>query len=165
MTQFLIDTNALIDAYDRYYPQGVFDSVWKWMSENKDILITSRVYKELMQAENGLSDWVKDNLKVRKIDEEVAVLEYAEVQEFLNTGNRWTGGGLAEWVETDAKADPWLVAYAKNVNATIVTHEKLVGPDAGSNSTKEPKIPFVAKELGVSTISLWELFKLEAAHF
>lgn len=165
MTQFLIDTNALIDAYDRYYPQGVFDNVWKWIGANPNILITNRVYKELMLDENGLSDWVKKNLISRKIDEEVAVEEYAEVQVFLNTGNRWAGGGLAEWVETDTKADPWLVAYAKKINATIVTHEKLVGPDEGINSTKEPKIPFVAQKLGVSTISLWDLFQVEAAHF
>jgi rRNA-processing protein FCF1 len=57
--KYLLDSNALIDAYDKLYPIGVFGGVWKWIVDCHKFYITKQVYHELVAYEGGLKEWLK----------------------------------------------------------------------------------------------------------
>ncbi|TNL00720.1 DUF4411 family protein [Lactiplantibacillus pentosus] len=54
------------------------------------------------------------------------------------------------------------MACAKQEDYAIVTDERNTGPN-GKATPSEPKIPFVAKALGVQTVDFWKFLDLE--HF
>lgn len=166
MTKYLLDSNALIDAYDKLYPIDVFKSVWEWLITSKKFFITKQVYAELMAYDGGLKTWIKDNFdKSELIDEFVAVQKYAEVAEFLTDSGYWSEAGSNLWLTT-SKADPWLIAYGMyDSDYTVVTHENFNNPNPNSKSGKEPKIPFVASKNNVIVKCLWEVFSIENAVF
>jgi hypothetical protein len=51
-------------------------------------------------------------------------------------------------------ADPWLIAKAKTLSATLVTHEVRAG-----NGSFKPKIPDICDKFGVATIRTNELLR------
>lgn len=74
----------------------------------------------------------------------------------------WTAAGYGQWTFDYTKADPWLIACAKQEDYVMVTDERNTGPN-GKATPSEPKIPFVAKALGVQTVDFWKFLDLE--HF
>lgn len=166
MTKYLLDSNALIDAYDKLYPIGVFGSVWKWLITSKKFFITKQVYEELMAYDGDLKIWIQGHFEKNElIDEFIAVQEYALVADFLTSSGYWSEAGSGLWLNT-SKADPWLIAYGMHdSDCVIVTHENSSNPNPNSNSRKEPKIPFVASKNNVQVQHLWEVFSNENAVF
>jgi hypothetical protein len=59
-----------------------------------------------------------------------------------------------------AVADPWLIAKAKTLGATVVTHEVLA--PLGS---KKVKIPNICREFGVEFCNTFDLLEFGAAQF
>lgn len=166
MTKYLLDSNALIDAYDKLYPISVFGSLWDWIATSGKFFITKQVYDELMIYDGGLKLWIQGNFdRNALIKEYVAVQEYTLVASFLTTSNYWSVAGSNLWLNT-SKADPWLIAYGMyDSDCVIVTHENLTNPSPNSKSNKEPKIPFVAAKHNVRTQHLWEVFCNESVVF
>ena len=56
-------------------------------------------------------------------------------------------------------ADPWLIAAARANDYTIVTEEQGSKGISPKQKNKDPKIPDVAKALGVDTIPLFEMMR------
>lgn len=166
MTKYLLDSNALIDAYDKLYPIGVFSSVWDWLVKSEKFFITKQVYEELMAYDGELKIWIQEHFERSiLIDEFLAVQEYAEIADFLTTSGYWSEAGSKLWLAT-SKADPWLIAYGMHdTDCVIVTHENTSNPGPNSNSNKEPKIPFVANKHKVPVMHLWDVFTNEKAMF
>ena len=52
------------------------------------------------------------------------------------------------------KGDPWLIAKAKTLEATLVTQEATV-----SSSTKKVKIPNICAEFGVRCITTFDMLR------
>ncbi len=57
-------------------------------------------------------------------------------------------------------ADPWLIAKAKVLDATVVTHETLVGPDS-----KKVKIPNVCRHFETRCCDIYDLLDRLSARF
>ncbi|WP_034994865.1 DUF4411 family protein [Liquorilactobacillus vini] len=128
-------------------------------SNDQEIFILDKVYKEMLQGKDELRDWAKCN-KSKVVDSALAVKEYQDVLIYLVSSNKWEPAGYELWASDINKADPWLIACAKMKSLIIVTDEKNSGPN-GKKSRQEPKIPFVADRLGVRTIGFWEFLKLK----
>ena len=65
-----------------------------------------------------------------------------KVQDYLATCGCYRSASYAQW-EPEDKADPWLIAAAKVLHATIVTNEQAVKPTRNQPLKREPKIPDV----------------------
>lgn len=128
--------------------------VWKFFNTNPDIYILDRVYNEITDIEDDLSNWFKNNYSNRLIDSKLSVNEYIKVTTYLMNSGKWTEAGYNEWTEVEGKADPWLIACALQNNYCIVTNERNKGPN-GAITSLEPKIPFVANAFKVKTIDFW----------
>ena len=79
------------------------------------------------------------------------------MQDYLATCGCYRSASYVQW-EPEDKADPWLIAAAKVLRATIVTNEQAVRPTPNQPLKKEPKIPDVAEALGVHTMGLREFY-------
>ena len=76
------------------------------------------------------------------------------MQDYLATCGCYRSASYAQW-EPEDKADPWLIAAAKVLHATIVTNEQAVKPTRNQPLKREPKIPDVAEALGVRKKKTW----------
>ena len=152
----LFDANILIEAKNRYYGLDFAPGFWEFVErESAKVTLKSNdmVLSELQEYKDELSDWSKSKSEIFSISS-----EEQEIQEnFKNVANfvsMHSGYSDAQKVHFLSKADPWLIAAAMYLEATIVTHEKLVG----DTSTKV-KIPNVAREFGVATIDTFEMMR------
>lgn len=159
MSGYLIDSNILIVSNKRYH-QEFFPVVWDFFKNNDDVYMLDRVYNEIIKINDDLCDWAKENYKDRVINADRFVQTYSSILQYLISSNKWTPAGYEQWTTDIGKADPWLIACAKENDLTIITDEKNTGPN-GHATDNEPKIPFVAENFGVRTIDFWELLRVK----
>ncbi len=163
---FLIDASALIMPYRQYYAFDLVPTFWEKLKgcfESEKIVILDKVWSELEKGGSGddLSSWLNSNkslVNTCTYKTEVVIKNYADVLQYIQTSNLYYESAIAAWAVEEI-ADPWLIAAAKANGYIIVTEElgsKGIGP---KQKNKDPKIPDVAKALGVETIPLFEMMR------
>lgn len=164
--KFLIDSSALITPYRQYYAFDLVPSFWaklKECFESGDIVILDRVWNELEKggSEDDLSSWLKDNkssVSICTYKTEKVIKNYADVLQYIQTSDLYYESAIAAWALEEV-ADPWLIAAARANDYTIVTEEQGSKGISPKQKNKDPKIPDVAKALGVDTIPLFEMMR------
>lgn len=159
MNGYLLDANIFINA-NRYYKREFFPIVWNFFRNTPEVLMLDRVYREIVALDDELSEWAKVYYKNNSISADQFIVEYQQVSEYLVGSQKWEPAGYEQWTNDYEKADPWLIACAKHNNYCIVTDENKKGPN-GNKTANEPKIPFVAEQLSVSTINFWTFLRKE----
>lgn len=166
---FLLDSDIFISSFRTHHPFYLkeFHSFWRWLeklaSEGKVLLLDS-VYKEITHKNSKgqideLGQWAEAIFSERQISHKTDEIgaAYAQVQDYLATCGCYRSASYAQW-EPEDKADPWLIAAAKVLHATVVTNEQAVKPTRNQPLKREPKIPDVAEALGVHTMGLREFY-------
>ena len=150
---FCLDTNVLIQAWQRYYSPDFCANYWDILNQlghDGRIFIPEAVHDEINKTEDALSNWLKNSdIPVKRIDGPVSknlqiIYAKAEVHKYLvdNTKMR-------------SIADPWVVAHAMNEQATVVTKEEKVT----AISSRRIKIPNVCENMGVPCIDDFEMIR------
>jgi hypothetical protein len=146
---YSVDTSALLDAWVRYYPPDVFDTLWKQLDGlaiNGRLLAVDEVKRELAKQDDELHKWVAARpTMIVTLDEAVQKRAKPIINNFpslTNTRSVMSGS-----------ADAFVIALAQERKLTVVTAEK-------SKPTK-PRIPDVCRTLGVLCITLVEMFRKE----
>ena len=104
---------------------------------------------------DALEQWAKPLKGVMFLPaDQPTQLAYSDIANWVQAQARFKQQHIAPFL---AKADCWLVAYAKACGGRIVTFEK---PQPAST---RPKIPDVAGQFAVECISLWDM--LDELHF
>lgn len=159
--EYLIDSNSLIDAHEKWYRPHVFGSVWSCLATHDNVKMTSFVYNEIKYPDD-LAVWTKNTFQKQIIVPTPEIISvYSDVMDWITQSKRWSAAGISEWQVPD-KADPWLIATAKVNGQTIVTLDgngRATMPNIGSDSKKEPKINAVANQFNVSTMTIYELLE------
>lgn len=147
---YSVDTSALLDAWVRYYPPDVFDTLWQRLDglvSNGRLLAIDEVRRELEKQDDELHKWLTARPSmIVALDGEIQTRATPIINGFpslTNTKSVMSGS-----------ADPFVIALAQERKLTVVTAEK-------SKPTK-PRIPDVCKALGVPCITLVELFRRES---
>ncbi len=149
---FCLDTNVLIQAWQRYYSPDFCPDYWvilNRLGHDGRIFILEAVHDEINKTEDALSRWLENsNIPVNRIDESVSknlqiIYAKAEVHKYLvdNTKLR-------------SIADPWVIAHAMNEQATVVTKEGKV-----TAASRRIKIPNVCENMGVPCIDDFEMIR------
>lgn len=157
---YLLDTNVLIEAKNRYYAFDIAPGFWTWLDHaHEDELACSieAVRRELLDGEDELSTWARRHPAFfREIDQ--------------GTTRRF--GPLTEWVRsrsytpaavnafTTNNADYLLVAYAKEHEHVLVTHER-PAPKAKARVL----IPDACTGLGVEFSDTFTMLRRTGAQF
>jgi len=146
---YCIDTNALIDIHNHYYPPDIFPGLWKDIEElvNQGVLIApGEVFSEICAKDDGLAKWV-----IAKKSKMIIALDTDQIQIVQSIVKNFPG--LIDYNRTIPDADPFVIALAKCRSWSVITSEK------PSNSIVKPKIPNVCKSLNVKCIKILDFFR------
>jgi hypothetical protein len=142
-----------------YYPFDVVPSFWNKileLSNNGTILSIDKVKKELCETNNPdqLSVWCENELNSGFfVDSASCVDIYAQIAIWTHSSTHFLQSAKDEFLATDL-ADPWLIAYAKKNDLTIVTHEI-----SQPHRKNRIKIPEPCIHFGVRYLSPIEMFR------
>lgn len=161
MNLYVVDSNFFIQAHRAYYPLDVIQSFWtkvKQLANEGKIKSIDKVKAEIYSNashEDELKDWCQDNLPNDFfLDTSSFIKDYTDIVVWANSmSNFYKRSAIQEFLAADL-ADPWLVAYAKANNCTIVTYEK-----SEPNRKSKIKIPEVCNQFGVRYINTVDLLR------
>lgn len=159
---YLIDSNIFIQAKNLYYGFDICPGFWEWMDRAASVcnvrsIVT--VYAELADGNDELAEWIKD----RKGDGRfLGVSDVATQTAFRNVAAAVQGAAYHDPAKAHflGKADPWLVAKAMVVGATIVTLEK-----AATEAKRRVPLPNICDAFRVPYIDTFALLRNHTASF
>lgn len=159
---YLLDANTLIEAKNRYYQMSICPGYWDWLrkaNQTGEVNSIRSVRDELQRGNDALAEWTKDHAYLFLDESDQATqTAFAQVAQHVATSaQQMKAGALDEFL---GGADPWLIAKAMTMNATVVTHEQL-NPAA----RRKFLIPNVCRHFGVLFIDTFELLNALEARF
>jgi hypothetical protein len=152
---YCIDTSALLEGWDRYYPPEVFPSVWDNLDNlvvDGKLIASDEVLAELLVKGDLLAAWVTAR-PTMFVAPDAAV--QAAVTDILSTYPK-----LIDPARQRSMADPFVIAVAQVRGAAVVSLEKPVGP-----ASDKVKIPNVCQGLGIPCMPLLDMFRREGWTF
>lgn len=159
--KYLFDTNVFIEAKNRYYAFDICPGFWDWMDHvvQADAGSIVMVRDELCKGGDNLADWTKarkDHPWFLKVDDEDTQNAFSGIAAHV-AGGQYTDAAQAIFL---GGADPWLIAKAIVLGATVVTHE------APSPMAKNRvPIPNVCSQFGVPFVNTFDALRGLAGSF
>lgn len=148
---YVIDSSSIIAGQKKLYPQRVFPTLWnkvEGLVKEGALYIPPQVVDEVTRKDDD-----DPNQWVRKVRENQfrpsADLSQDVEKEFRNLAEKWPSPRLLKG------ADLYVIAYAKLMEATVITEEK---PNSKEAETLT-KIPSVCERKKVKCINLLDLLE------
>jgi len=158
-TTYVLDSNIFIEAKQRYYAFDVCPGFWDalvWQHGRGRVVSVDRVKTELRGFGDDLSTWVTKTMPDAcffDTDLDVVTEAYGEAIAWVMGQAQFTEAAKAEFADAE-NADAWVIAFAKAMDATVVTHEK-PNPDI----RRRVPIPNVCDALGVPYVDTFEMLR------
>lgn len=152
---YCVDTSALIDGLERFYPEENFPGLWKKIDiliDEGRFFISEEVWEELKQKDEPAQQWAQPRLGKLVVPTDSTVI--TAVQQVLQDYEL-----LVKNMKGRNRADPFVIGVAQIRKATVVTGE---GSDGNS---QRPKIPYVCKQLGLPCVRFLEVVRAEGWRF
>lgn len=160
--KYLFDANVFIEAKNRYYQFSFCPGFWDWMDfvvEDGRAATIDMVKDELLEGKDDLADWIKDRKDAGwflTVDDEATQKAMGKVSAYVTSAD-FHPPGKAKFM---GKADPWLIAKARVIGATLVTYETFA-PEA----KRKVPIPNVCREFDVPFVNTFDVLNRTAARF
>jgi predicted nucleic acid-binding protein len=153
---FIIDADALIHAYRYDFPpSGNHSGFWEWLdklAESLDIFIPESVITEIKRGNDGLAELLNTLHHLKNLATQDALKHVPTV---MNAYGTLTELDL-EIIGNDA--DPYIIAHAIELKATVVTNEI---PEPGRTAPRNKKIPDICAVLKIPCVRyphfIWEM--------
>lgn len=157
---YLLDSNIFIQAKNEYYGFDLCPGFWDWLEQQNQygkVFSIDRVQGELINFSDELSKWAANQGSNFFLP-----IDHHTITEMTNVSNWVMNGPHRTYAKNSflGGADPFLIAYAKAHNHTVVSHEIYV-----PNELRKLKIPVVCQGLNVSCIRTFEMLRNEKASF
>lgn len=158
--KYLLDANTYIQAKNQYYGMDICPAYWNWLDQQfllGEVGSVDMIGQELKDGSDDLAEWVKDRPEhfISNDDEECQEV-FANIVQMVMTGN-YNAGNRNNFL---AKADPWIIAKAKTIGATVVTHEAIIDPRA-----RKVKVPNICQKFGVPCVDTFQFLRSLNARF
>lgn len=158
--RYLLDANTYIQAKNQYYGMDICPAYWDWLGQQFErgvIASVNMVSRELRDGNDELAKWVRDRPgHFIANDDEPTQSIFADIVQSVMGGD-YNAGNRDSFL---AKADPWIIANAQTLGATIVTHEAVVAPNA-----RKVKIPNICQQFDVSCLNTFQFLRELKARF
>ena len=122
---YLLDSNTFIQAKNFHYNPNFCSAYWDWilkMNQSNRLFSISFVYDELIKGNDFLVNWSKTNSSLFIDCEDLTTqTELIIISDYVEKNK--AAMAVNAFPEFMKGADPWLIAKAKSLNATVVTHE------------------------------------------
>jgi hypothetical protein len=147
-----MDSNTYIQAKNQYYGMEFCPAYWDWLDAkfaSGEVGSIEFIGRELTAGNDDLATWAKQRRDhfISHDDEPTQEL-FSDIVNFVMLQS-FDPANRDDFL---AKGDPWLIAKAKRLGATVVTHEATVSP-----ATRKVKIPNICQQFGVPCISTFDL--------
>lgn len=155
---YLIDANVLIEAKNRYYAFDIAPGFWAWLDRAYELSVAcsvDAVRDELLAGNDELADWARTNDAFFRPIDQGATRHFGELTAWARSRN-FTRAALADF--TGNNADYLLVAYAREHQHTVVTHER-----SDPNARTRVFIPDACLAMGVGTIDTFRMLRQTGA--
>lgn len=155
---YVFDTGSLIILFRNYY-KSRFPSLWEAFDDlvlNGSIISVKEVLREVEPRDDALAHWSKSNSKIflpPAASEAAFIAEMFRAQQFqflVQKQKMLEGGPLA---------DPFVIAKAKQLNATVVTQEGYRAD--GTIKPNAAKIPNVCQYFKINCLNLERFMEQE----
>ena len=151
---YLLDANVLIDAARDYYPIDRVPQFWDWlvyMGERCQVKVPQEVYDKVIDANDDLAVWLKNNKNILLLDEDV------DTEKLNMVMNKGYADDLTDNEIEQLNEDPFLIAYAlvDSRNRCVVTTERPRPSKQGANR----HIPDVCKDFDVCCHDTFQLVR------
>lgn len=157
---YLLDANTYIEAKNRYYDMEFCPAYWDWLDQQFVMGVASSIDmigRELKDGNDDLAEWVKARgVQFIPNDDDATQEVFTEIVHFVMSKDF----NPAYRDQFLAKADPWLIAKAKTIGATVVTHESAL-----SDATKKVKVPNICRQFEVRCIDTFSFLRETQAKF
>ena len=158
--RYLLDSNTYIQAKNQYYGMDICPAYWDWLDQQFEkgiIASVNMIGRELREGNDDLADWVRNRPgHFISNDDQPTQDIFADIAQSVMAGDY----NSADRDNFLAKADPWIIAKAKTLGATIVTHESVVAPNA-----RKVKIPNICQQFEVSCLNTFQFLRELKARF
>lgn len=154
--RYSVDTSALIDGLERYYPPASFPALWDHMDEligEGRLLASEEVWEEAQKRDEVVTQWMRPRRDGLLVPTDAGVT--ARVQEILDHPDHKR---LVMQGRGRNRADPFVIAVAELRDAMVVTGES-------PGSQRKPKIPTVCADRGVECVPFVDIIKREGWTF
>ncbi len=124
---YLLDSNTLIEAKNRYYGMTICPGYWSWLLRRHSqgvVASIETVGDELKRGNDELAQWAKRNKALfLPVSDAATQTAFATVAAHVaSQAAQMKAGALEEFL---GGADPWLIAKAMTVSdSVVVTHEQ-----------------------------------------
>jgi hypothetical protein len=162
---YVLDSNIFIEAKQRYYAFDVCPGFWAalvWQHGQGRVVSVDRVKAELEDFTDELSTWVATTMPAEcffDTDMDAVTSAYAEAIAWVMAQAQFSEAAKAEFAAAE-NADAWVIAFARAMDATIVTHEKL-----NPAIRRKVPIPNVCDALNVPYVDTFEMLRKLSTRF
>ena len=153
---YSVDTSALLDGLERYYPEASFPALWgkvDGLVASGRFLLSDEVWDEARVHDAAAKNWCDTRGKGSMVVPTDAIIT-KEVQEILLGFPK-----LVANMKGRNRADAFVIAVAKVRGAVVVTGE---GPDGTEG---RPKIPYICQRLKIRCVRFLDVVRLEGWTF
>lgn len=159
---YLLDANVFIQAKNLHYRFATFPCFWDWLNEHNasgHLASTTLIQKELASGNDELAQWANAAQATWFISEHDRDTQRAfrDIAAWVSSHPRYKGHAKQTFL---AAGDPWLIAKAITLHATVVTHEK-----SAPESVKKIFIPDVCQYFEVPHLDTYDLLERMNACF
>jgi hypothetical protein len=155
---YVLDSDVFMTAARSYYAFDLVPAFWEALvreARNGRLLSIDRVKDEIGRGQDTLRKWANNDFHpwFASTSHAAVIEEYRSMMRWASTHSHFTDAAKAEFADA-TNADPWVVAYAKATNSTVVTNEKY-----DSNIRRKIKIPNVCQVFGVHYVDLFQMLR------
>jgi len=144
--KYVFDSDSLINLFRHYYPKR-FLTLWEQFDalvSGGELISVREVFNEIGSSEDSLGTWAKEQKNILFL--ETTVEEFKFVAEIFQVRHFQAMIRKQERLKGKPVADPFVIARAKILNASVVTQEK--------KTDNAAKIPNVCDHFGIPCINL-----------
>ncbi|GED86019.1 DUF4411 family protein [Streptomyces sp. 6-11-2] len=142
---YLVDSNVLIEAKNRYYAFDIAPGFWAWLDfahANQIVCSIEPVKAELVEGGDELATWARGHADFFRPIDSATTAHFGRITAWAQSRG-YTAAALTEFLTNTA--DFFLVAYAIAHGHTLVTHEQ-----PRPESKKRVLIPDACKAMDVT---------------
>jgi Domain of unknown function (DUF4411) len=144
---YCVDTSAWLDGWRRHYSPDVFPSLWQRIQDQitaGSIFSSEEVYVELAKKDDDLHKWIQSH-------KEMLIPPSEPIQQKV-TALLTKYPRLVDTLKGRSQADPFVIATASEMKATVVTGEAFGTQD-------RPRIPFVCQTEGIRCVNFLDMIR------
>ncbi|HIF9106269.1 TPA: DUF4411 family protein [Photobacterium damselae] len=160
--KYLLDANTFIEAKGRYYGMNICPAYWEWLLQahsKQEIVSIEMIKQELLSGHDELAHWAKNHSHIFMSESAIDIQHHFQndVLPAIYGMDNMKAGSHDDFL---SGADPWLIATAMSLGATVVTQE-VYKPDI----KKKIHIPNVCKILNVPYMNTFQMLHELQARF